>query len=84
MPISLCIVILKLITKVIANMIKPILAKIISQNQSAFLLGRLIFDNTIIANELFHYFHNTTSKPGYMGLKTDMAKAYDRVEWSFL
>jgi hypothetical protein len=83
-PISLCNVTLKLITKTIANKIKTILPDIISTNQSAFVLGKLITYNIIIAHEIFHYLAQTTSQTGYIGLKTDMAKAYDRLEWKFI
>jgi hypothetical protein len=83
-PISLCNVSLKIITKTIANRIKPFLNDIISPNQSAFVPGRLITDNTLIANEVFHYLSQTTRQTGYVGIKTDMAKAYDRLEWDFL
>ncbi|GAU51479.1 hypothetical protein TSUD_413680 [Trifolium subterraneum] len=83
-PISLCNVTLKIITKTIANRLKTILPNIISPNQSAFVPRRLISDNTIIANEIFHYLNLTTRKTGYVGIKTDMAKAYDRLEWEFL
>jgi hypothetical protein len=83
-PISLCNVTLKIITKTIANILKPILHDIISPNQSAFIPGRLISDNTLTASEIFHYFALTNRKNGYIGIKTDMAKAYDRLEWGFL
>ncbi|PNX99664.1 ribonuclease H, partial [Trifolium pratense] len=83
-PISLCNVILKIITKTIANRLKTILPNIISHNQSAFIQDRLITDNTLVAFEIFHYFKYTKKKKGFVGIKTDMAKAYDRVEWSFL
>jgi hypothetical protein len=82
--ISLCNVTLKIITKTVANRIKTILPDIISPNQSAFLQGRLITDNTLIAQEIFHFFTHSHSKKGFVGIKTDMAKAYDRVEWDFL
>ncbi|MCI05133.1 retrotransposon protein putative unclassified, partial [Trifolium medium] len=82
--ISLCNVTLKIITKTLANRIKTILPDIISPNQSAFVFGRLITDNTLIANEIFHYLNQTTKQTGYVGIKTDMAKACDRVEWGFL
>jgi hypothetical protein len=83
-PISLCNVTLKIITKTISNRIKEVLLDIISQNQSAFIKGRLITDNTIIAADIFNYLQHTNRKNGYVGIKTDMAKAYDRVEWRFL
>jgi hypothetical protein len=83
-PISLCNVTLKIITKTIANRLKLILPTIISPNQSAFVPGRLITDNILVAYEAFHHFKHSASKKGYMGVKTDMAKAYDRVEWNFL
>jgi hypothetical protein len=72
-------VIFKIITKTIANIIKLILPNVISPNQSAFVPGRLITDNTLVAYEVFHFFNQSTGKKGYMGIKTDMAKAYDRV-----
>jgi hypothetical protein len=44
----------------------------------------LITDNIIIAHEIFHYLAQTSNQTGYIGLKTDMANAYDRMEWNFI
>ena len=83
--ISLCNVIYKILSKVIANRLKPIINSIISEDQSAFIADRLITDNILIAfKSLHHVKTQCLGKEGYMALKLDMSKAYDRVEWLFL
>jgi hypothetical protein len=78
-------VIYKVVSKVITNRLKVILPEIISHNQSAFVPGRIISDNILLAYELTHYLQNKrTGTTSYAALKLDMSKAYDRVEWNFL
>lgn len=69
----------------LANCLKTILPHIIFGSQSAFILGRLIFDNILAAYETMHSMQtHMWSKTGFMGFKLDMHKAYDWVEWNFL
>ncbi|GAA0169690.1 hypothetical protein LIER_40808 [Lithospermum erythrorhizon] len=80
-PISLCNIVAKIVSKVLANRLRPILMVIISETQSAFLPGRIISDNILIAHEVLHYMnHSKHVNNTFMALKVDMSKAYDWVE----
>ena len=83
--ISLCNVSYKIVSKFLANRLKPLLSAIISENQSVFVPSRLITNNVLIAFEIMHYLKKKKDgKEGYMAAKLDMSKAHDRVEWVFL
>ncbi|XP_022558258.1 uncharacterized protein LOC111206163 [Brassica napus] len=84
-PISLCNVSYKIISKVLCQRLKKVLPGLISETQSAFVAGRQISDNVMIAQEMFHALRTKPSgRNKRMAIKTDMSKAYDRMEWSFI
>lgn len=55
------------------------------ENQSAFIPGRAISDNVLITHEVLHYLKTSSAtKRCSIAVKTDISKAYDRLEWDFL
>lgn len=54
-PIFLCNVILKLITKIMANRLRSTLDRVVSPSQAAFIPNRSINDNTILNHEIMHF-----------------------------
>ena len=67
------------------NRLKLFLDELISENKSAFVAGRQIHDNILIAQKAFHYMKMKKKSRKYeVAMKIDMNKVYDRVEWDFL
>ncbi|KAL0327825.1 UNVERIFIED_CONTAM: hypothetical protein Sangu_1860500 [Sesamum angustifolium] len=82
-PISCCNVLYKVITKIIVQRLRLVLDKMISPSQNAFVSGRSIGDNILLAQEMFSGY-NRQGLPMRCALKVDLRKAYDTVEWDFL
>jgi hypothetical protein len=83
-PISFCNVVYKIIAKILVSRLRPLLHKLISPCQSAFILRRWVAENEVIVQELLHSFKQRKVKGGMMAIKLDLLKVYDRVNWSFL
>ncbi|CAL1383611.1 unnamed protein product [Linum trigynum] len=83
-PISMCNVSYKVVAKILANKLKPLMPILVQKNQSSFIPNRDITDNIIILQETVHSMARRSGKKGLMLLKIDLAKAYDRLEWDFL
>lgn len=79
-PISLCNVIYKIVSKCMVDRLQPLLTELILENQSVFIPGKPISDNSIIAFECI------VSKLllEIILYRLDLSKAYDRVDWDFL
>jgi hypothetical protein len=73
-PITLCNIVYKIIIKVIANWLKPLLPLLISPEQTGYVEGRQILDGIILAHEVIHYLKNT-KQPGML-LKLDLLKSF--------
>lgn len=84
-PISCCNFLYKVITKILVTRLKLYLNSLVSQAQSAFIGGRQIQDNILVAHEIFHALKGGRSQAkDTMAIKLDKNKAYDRMEWDNL
>ena len=83
-PISLCNTVYKAILKLLVARVRPVLNKLISPCQSAFIPGTWIAENPITVHELLHSFKRRKVKEGFISLKIDIQKAYDHINWGFL
>lgn len=82
-PISLSNFLNKVISRVVHERFEEILPRLISLNQSGFVKGKNIIENVLLAQEII-YDIRCRGKPANIVIKLDMAKAYDRVNWTFL
>ena len=72
-----------MISKVLANRLKVLLLELIEPNQCAFVKGRLLLENVLLATELVKDYHKTSIMARSV-LKLDISKAFDSVRWSFI
>lgn len=83
-PISLCNTTYKIISKLLVDRLRVVLPNLISPAQSAFIPGRWIAENQLIVQEILHSFKIRKVNGGFVAMKLDLQKAYDRVNWGFL
>ncbi|XP_043703245.1 uncharacterized protein LOC122653468 [Telopea speciosissima] len=74
---------LKIIPKIMATRLSSLLHKLISPEQGAFQRGKVIFENIGVASELANMVE-IKCRGGGMGMKLDVQKAFDTLEWGFL
>ena len=83
-PISLCNTLYKLLSRIIVHRLKPYMAEVINPCQAGFVPGRRTSDNIIIVQEVIRTLISRRGRTGYVVIKLDLEKAYDRLEWHFI
>jgi len=83
-PIGLYNVTYKIVTKAIVERLKEILPHVIVPTQASFVSKHQITDNVIIIQNILHTMRQKQGTKGYMAMKIDFKKAYDRLRWSFI
>ena len=81
-PIACCNILYKVVSKIIANRLKTLMPRIISANQSAFIQGRLLMENVLLAIDLVKDYHKENISPR-CAMRIDISKAFDSVQWPF-
>ena len=81
-PIALIGCLYKILSKVLANRLRLIIGRVVSETQTAFVKERQILDGILIANEVVD--EAKKSNKELMLFKVDFEKAYDSVEWGYL
>ncbi|XP_061371831.1 uncharacterized protein LOC133314370 [Gastrolobium bilobum] len=69
---------------IIANRLKNFLPNLIAPNQCSFIKRRNGYDNIVIAQEILHSMRRRKWETGWMAIKLDLDKAYDRLDWQFI
>lgn len=82
-PISCCNTIYKAISKILVKHLKVILPEVILPNQTAFIKGRLLIENTLLASEIVQGYHREGG-PKWITIKVDIAKSFDTIMWEFI
>jgi len=81
-PIALCNVVYKIISKMIANRLKPLLPSLISEEKTGYVEGRQILNNIIQAHEVAHSLK--CNNQASMIIQFDLTKTYDKISWCYI
>lgn len=70
-PNLLCNILAKVVTKILANRLKPLMTELMGLYQSSFIPGRSTTDNITVVQEAIRSVY----------FEIDLEKVYDRVDW---
>ncbi|KAG7546653.1 Zinc finger CCHC-type [Arabidopsis suecica] len=82
-PISCLNTVYKVISKLLSTRLQWLLPQVISPSQSAFMPGRILAENVLLATEVVQGYNRKNIEPRAM-LKVDIRKAFDSVNWDFI
>lgn len=82
-PISCLNTLYKVIEKLLTSRLQKLLSQVISPSQSAFLPGRLLSENVLLATEIVHGYNRRNLESRGM-LKVDLRKAFYSINWEFI
>lgn len=83
-PISLFNTIYKVISRVVVERLKPLMAELVSPFQTGFVPGRSIHEKIMITKEVMHSMQKKRGKNGLFAIKIDLTKVYDKLNWEFI
>ncbi|KAE8663066.1 hypothetical protein F3Y22_tig00113123pilonHSYRG00209 [Hibiscus syriacus] len=58
--------------------------RLVRPNQTSSIVGRSVTENIIINQEVVHSMKAFKSSKGWMAIKVDLEKAFERVQWAFI
>lgn len=82
-PISLCNVLYKAISKILANRLSLVMSLLVDEAQAGFVKGRMMTENILLAQELIRNYGRKNASPMCL-IKVDIKKAFDSISWNFL
>lgn len=83
-PIGYCNVLYKILSNILVKWVNRLMSTLISSYQGKFFPHRQITDSLLLANEAFRAIKHAKSRHGFVALKLDLDKAYDKVSQDIL
>lgn len=74
----------KILAKILAKRLKPLLPTVVHPDQMGFIMGREARDNSNRALQLIHWVESQAMTHPCLLLSTDAEKAFDRVDWTYM